>query len=179
LKEEVVSIRFQKCVAVSVWLFIAACGDRSMPAGPDRLTSNATPVMQDGNAQNGASTPGSTGAASGTAAWSSSSGGSGGTVKQPLTGPAINGVVPEGLATADQSQFSSGGSTILTVTVKSVNLRDGTVLGVSLDFTPVGSITLSGGRGSMTRDLGHFGVSRDPVRVKNGGTEILRGAFFR
>jgi len=136
--------------------------------------------MQDASTQNGASSGGSTGAASGTAAWSSSSsGGSGGTVKEPLTGPAINGVVPEGLATADQSQFSSGGSTILTVTVKSVNLPDGTVLDVVLDFTPIGSITLAGGRGSMTRDLGHFGVSRDPVRVRNGSTEILRGAFFR
>jgi len=150
-----------------------------MPTSPDRA-SNATPVMQDASAQNGASSAGSTGAASGNAAWSSSSsGGSGGTVKEPLTGPAINGVVPEGLATADQSQFSSGGSTILTVTVKSVNLPDGTVLDVALDFTPIGSITLAGGRGSMTRDLGHFGVSRDPVRVRNGSTEILRGAFFR
>jgi hypothetical protein len=150
-----------------------------MPTSPDRFSSNVTPAMQDGSAQNGPSTPGSTVATSGDAGWSSSSGGSGGTVKQTLTGPAINGVVPEGLATADQSQFSSGGSTILTVTVKNVNLPDGTVLGVVLDFTPVGSITLAGGRGSMTRDLGHFGVSRDPVRVRNGDTEILRGAFFR
>lgn len=119
-----------------------------------------------------------TNAASGNQTWSSSSS-SGGTVKETLSGPAIDGVVPEGLAIADQSNFSRGGSTILTVQVKKVNLRDGTVLGVTLDFTPVGSITLSGGQGSMTADLGHFAVSRDQVRVKNGDTQILIGGFFR
>jgi hypothetical protein len=150
-----------------------------MPTSPDRA-SNATPVMQDASAQNGASSAGSTGAASGNAAWSSSSsGGSGGTVKEPLTGPAINGVTPQGVATADESQFSSGGSTTLTVEVRNVNLHDGTVLGVSLDFTPVGSITLAGGQGSMSANLGHFAVSRDQVRVKNGDTTVLIGGYFR
>ncbi|NUR52845.1 MAG: hypothetical protein HOQ29_00195 [Acidobacteria bacterium] len=109
----------------------------------------------------------------------SSSSASGGTVKEVLTGPGINGVVPEGIATADQSQFLAGGSTILTVQVKKVNLRDGTVLGVTLDFTPVGSITLSGGQGTMTANLGHFAVSRDQVRVKNADAVILSGGFFQ
>jgi hypothetical protein len=119
-----------------------------------------------------------TNAASGNQTWSSSSS-SGGTVKETLSGPAIDGVVPRGVATADQSQFRSGGSTILTVQVRDVNLPDGTVLGVTLDFTPVGSITLADRQGSMTANLGHFGVSRDQVRVKNGDTQILIGGFFQ
>ena len=77
------------------------------------------------------------------------------------------------------SSFSTGGSTILTVQVKKVNLPDGTVLNVTLDFTPIGSLTLTGGQGSMQADLGHFGVSRDQVRVKNGDTVILQGGFFQ
>jgi hypothetical protein len=106
----------------------------------------------------------------------------GGTLKETLSGPAINGVVPEGQALADESQFLSGGDTILTVQVKKVNLPDGTALNVTLDFSPIGSITLSRGEGTMTRNLGHFGVSRDAVRVFNGataGTPILSGGFFQ
>ena len=101
------------------------------------------------------------------------------TLTEQLTGPAINGVVPEGQAQADESRFQQGGSTILTVQVKKVNLPDGTVLNVSLDFTPVGTITLSKGEGTLRTNLGHFAVSNDQVRVNNGGTTILTGAFFR
>ena len=103
----------------------------------------------------------------------------GGTVSEALSGPAIGSVVPEGQAQADESQFASGGSTILTVAVKKVNLPDGTVLGVSLDFSPVGLITLNRGEGTLSTDLGHFGVSNDQVRVTSGGTTILSGAFFK
>jgi hypothetical protein len=173
IQEVVVSIKFQNCVVMSVLLsvsfLVAACGDRSMPTSPDtRFDSSATSATQ------------SASAATLDPAWTSSSSSSGGgTVKEILSGPAINGVTPEGLAIADQSRFSSGGSTILTVQVKKVSLRDGTVLGVTLDFTPVGSITLAGGEGSMTANLGHFAVSRDQVRVKNGDTQILIGGFFQ
>jgi hypothetical protein len=100
-------------------------------------------------------------------------------VTEQLSGPAINGVVPEGRAIADEKQFPCGGSTILTVQVKKVNLPDGTVLDVSLDFTPIGTITLSRQEGTMTADLGHFAVSNDEVRVANNGTVILIGPFFR
>jgi hypothetical protein len=103
----------------------------------------------------------------------------GGTVKETLTGSAIGGVVPEGQALADESQYLAGGSTILTVQIKKVNLPNGTVLPVSLDFTPVGSITLSNGEGTMSANLGHFAVSRDQVRVKNNGVTILSGGFFQ
>jgi hypothetical protein len=108
-----------------------------------------------------------------------SSGGGGGTVKETLTGPAIGGVVPQGQALADMSRFSSGGSTTLTVQIKNVNLANGVVLQVTLDFTPVGTITLSGGAGTLVTSLGHFGVSRDQVRVNNAGTTILSGGFFQ
>jgi hypothetical protein len=108
---------------------------------------------------------------------------SGGTKKEILTGPAINGVVPEGQALADMSQFSNGGDTILTVQVKKVNLPDGTRLSVTLDFGPVGTITLSRNEGTLVANLGHFGVSFDQVRVYNGtdttGTPILSGGFFQ
>jgi hypothetical protein len=103
----------------------------------------------------------------------------GGTLKETLSGSAIGGVVPEGQALADESQFAAGGSTILTVQVKKVNLPDGTVLPVTLDFTSVGSITLSNGEGTMRASLGHFGVSRDQVRVLNGSTTVLSGGFFQ
>jgi hypothetical protein len=103
----------------------------------------------------------------------------GGTAKETLSGPSIAGVKPEGQAFADMSQFQSGGSTILTVQIRKVNLPDGTVLAVSLHFTPVGSISLRSGEGSLTANLGHFGVSRDPVVVKNGTTTILAGGYFQ
>jgi hypothetical protein len=104
---------------------------------------------------------------------------SGGTLKETLTGPAVSGVVPEGQALADESRFPSGGNTILTVQIRKVNLPDGTILGVSIDFTPLGSIALAQGAGSVTVSLGHFGVSRDSVAVKNGGVTILSGGSFQ
>jgi hypothetical protein len=108
-----------------------------------------------------------------------SSSGAGGTRRETLTGAAINGVVPEGQALADLSRFASGGDTFLTVTIRKVNLPDGTNLGVNLDFKPLGSITLSGGSGTLTVNLGHFAPSRDPVTVKQNGATILGGGFFQ
>jgi hypothetical protein len=106
-------------------------------------------------------------------------GGCGPTVVEELSGPTFNGAVPGGRATADESGFLCGGSTVLTVEVRDVNLPDGSVLGVSLDFGPVGTITLSGMRGALSADLGHFGVSNDEVRVSYNGNVLLVGAFFR
>jgi hypothetical protein len=103
----------------------------------------------------------------------------GGTLKETLTGPAIGGVVPEGQALADESRFQSGGDTILTVQIKKVNLPDGALLDVSLDFSPIGRITLARGEGTLTANLGHFGVSFDQIRVKNGSVTILSGGFFQ
>jgi hypothetical protein len=163
-----VSIRFYKCTAVAV-LLIGGCGDRSLPISPDaRFDSRASST-----AQSGATDPTSV-----SPQWSSSSS-FGGTVKEILSGAAIDGVTPRGIAIADQSQFLGGGSTLLTLEVTDVNLPDGTVLGVTLDFTPIGTITLSDQRGSMSANLGHFAVSRDQVRVLSGATQILIGGFFQ
>lgn len=142
-------------VFITAVTMTAACGSRPMPAGP----SSASPAAL-------------------ASAEQTSSGGGGGTVKEPLSGPAINGVVPQGQALADMSRFASGGSTTLTVQLKNVNLPDGTVVQVTFDFKPVGAITLSHGEGTLATSLGHFGVSRDQVRVNNGATTILSGGFF-
>jgi hypothetical protein len=91
----------------------------------------------------------------------------GGKLKEALSGPSFNGQTPSGTASADETQFSGcGGFSILSVQVKNVNLPDGTQLWVTLDFKPVGTITLSRHSGSMTPyNMGRFGVSRDQVRV--------------
>jgi hypothetical protein len=106
-------------------------------------------------------------------------GGCGSTVTEQLTGATLNGVVPDGRAFADESQLLCGGSTTLTVEVANVNLPDGTVLDVTLDFRPIGTISISGARGALTADLGRFGVSNDEVRVSDAGTLILVGSAFR
>ena len=106
-------------------------------------------------------------------------GGCGPVVSEQLTGPTLNAVVPDGRAIADESRFMCGGTTLLTVQVSNVNLPDGTVLDVSLDFMPVGTITLSRMAGVVTRDLGHFALSNDEVRVTYQGNFVLIGAFFR
>ncbi len=110
----------------------------------------------------------------------------GGTLRESLSGPAINGKTPRGTATADEKKFSGcGGFSLLTAQVKNVNLKDGTVLWVTLDFKPVGMITLSHGSGTMpTYNLGDFGVSRDQIRIYSAlpdistSTQILIGGGF-
>ena len=111
----------------------------------------------------------------------------GGTLRETLSGPSIGGRTPSGTATADESRFSGcGGFSLLSVQVKNVNLPDGTVLWVTLDFGAVGTITLRGGSGTMaTYNLGRFGVSNDEVRVysslpdSGAFQQILIGPFFR
>jgi hypothetical protein len=110
----------------------------------------------------------------------------GGTLKEPLTGPSFNGRTPNGQAAADETQFSGcGGFSILSVQVSNVNLPDGSVLWVTLDFGAVGSITLRGGSGTMARyNMGRFGVSRDQIRVNSAlpdvatAQQILIGGSF-
>ena len=91
----------------------------------------------------------------------------GGTKKEALSGPAFNGRTPRGQATADMTQFSGcGGFSTLSVAVSNLNLPDGAVLWVTLDFKAVGTITLRRGSGTMpTYNMGFFGVSRDQVAV--------------
>src|SRR6478672_11408620 len=65
-----------------------------------------------------------------------------------------------------------------TVNVRNVNLADGVALQVTIDFKPIGTIALSGGSGRLVTSLGHFAVSFDQVRVKNGDATILQGGSF-
>ena len=111
----------------------------------------------------------------------------GGVLKEALSGPPFNGRTPSGEATADETRFSGcGGFSLLSVQVKDVNLPDGIVLWVTLDFQPVGTMTLRGGSATMpTYNLGHFGVSNDDVRVYSAlpdiasSQQILIGGAFR
>src|SRR4051794_6162677 len=111
----------------------------------------------------------------------------GGTKRESLSGSSIGGRTPSGTATADMSQFSGcGGFSLLSVRVSNVNLPDNTQLWVTLDFKPVGTITLRGGSGTMaTYNMGRFGVSRDAVRVYDrlpdlaGQRQILIGGAFQ
>jgi Putative Ig domain/Abnormal spindle-like microcephaly-assoc'd, ASPM-SPD-2-Hydin len=111
----------------------------------------------------------------------------GGGLQESLSGPTFNGLTPSGQATADETQFSGcGGFSLLSVQVKDVNLPDGTQLWVTLDFGSVGTITLSGGSGTMaTYNMGRFGVSRDQIRVNSalpdvsGAQQILIGGAFQ
>src|SRR3954465_15515999 len=111
----------------------------------------------------------------------------GGVLREPLSGAAFNGRTPSGQATAGETR-SRGcrGFTLLSVQVSDVNLPDGTRLWVTLDFGPVGTITLRGVSGTMaTYNMGRFGVSNDDVRVYSalpdvaGSQQILIGGAFR
>jgi len=111
----------------------------------------------------------------------------GGVLTEALSGPALNGRAPSGRATADETRFSGcGGFSLLSAQVKNVNLPDGRRLWVTLDFGPVGTITLHGGSGTMaTYNMGDFGVSNDDVRVYSalpdlsGSKQILIGGAFQ
>src|SRR4051794_16522462 len=110
----------------------------------------------------------------------------GGVKRETLSGPTFNGRTPSGSATADMTKFSGcGGFSTLTVSVSNVNLPDGTQLWVTLDFGPVGTITLRGGAGTMALyNMGRFGVSRDQIRVYSAlpdvasSVQILIGGSF-
>jgi hypothetical protein len=68
-----------------------------------------------------------------------------------LTGPAIGGKVPSGQGLGDQSQLTAcGGFTVIHVSVKNVNLPNGTVLWVTLGGgQAIGRIVLNGGSATM------------------------------
>jgi hypothetical protein len=91
----------------------------------------------------------------------------GSVLTEPLSGSAFNGQTPRGSASSDETRFSGcGGFSVLTVQVSHVNLPDGTQVWATLDFKPVGLITLKGGSGSIAPyNMGDFGVSRDQIRV--------------
>ena len=96
-----------------------------------------------------------------------------------LTGNAINGVVPTGRASVDQSKLPRHPATV-DVQISSVNLPDGTVLGVVLTDcspSPVGTITLKGGAGQLQTKLpAGCQIGRtSSIFVNNGSTTVLSG----
>jgi hypothetical protein len=102
-----------------------------------------------------------------------------------LSGPAIAGQAPSGQGVGDQSQLTAcGGFTIITATVKNVNLPSGTVLWVTLGGEPIGRITLSNGGGTMSpwtaisslRKQG-MGVFALPPTGSSPQTPLLSGPF--
>jgi hypothetical protein len=149
--------RITSAIAASAFLVVVGCGRQEGPTSP-----SSAPVSGEASART-----------------ASGGGGGCGSAKETLTGAAINGVVPSGEAVADMSRFCSGGSTTLSVQIRNVNLASGVVLQVTLDFKPLGTITLSGGSGQLVTSLGHFAVSFDQVRIKNGDTTIMQGGSFR
>jgi hypothetical protein len=95
-----------------------------------------------------------------------------------LSGPAINGVVPTGNATVDQSKLPTTPLT-LDVQVSSVNLPDGTILSVVLTdcgTAPVGTIKLTHQQGQLKTKVPGCQVGRtSAIYVNNGTTTILSG----
>jgi hypothetical protein len=105
-------------------------------------------------------------------------GGNGPTFTAKFQGAAINGVVPQCEVFIDESQALVGGDTIMTVTVKNVNLPDGTVLEFNLDLDPLGSLVLKGGAGTATVNLGRFAPGGRDTFGLDDGTTVLLGGFL-
>ena len=95
-----------------------------------------------------------------------------------LSGPAINGVVPTGTATVNQSRLPEVPLT-LSVQVSSVNLPDGTVLGVVVTDcggAPVGTIKLVHEQGQLKTKVPGCQVGKlSAIDVNNGASTILSG----
>lgn len=96
----------------------------------------------------------------------------------PLTGAAIDGVVPRGLGEYE----AVGTRTSFETYVNFVNLADGTVLPVMVNGTTVGNITLANHRGELelsSEDGNTVPVvtNGSTISVKNGTTTVLSGTF--
>jgi Putative Ig domain/Abnormal spindle-like microcephaly-assoc'd, ASPM-SPD-2-Hydin len=109
-----------------------------------------------------------------------------GSTTAALTGPAIAGKTPAGQGIGDQSQLTAcGGFTVITASVKDVNLPNGTVLWVTLGGEPIGRITLSGGAGTMapwtlvisTLRKQAMGVFTQPPTATSNQSPLLSGPF--
>ncbi len=96
----------------------------------------------------------------------------------PLTGPAINGVVPTGQAKINQCHLPKQFGT-LTLSVQSVNLPDGTQLTVNYGGLTagqgmnLGSFTLSQQSGKFSTRLSEQAGPNDNIAVMQGSAVIL------
>jgi hypothetical protein len=109
-----------------------------------------------------------------------------GSTTAALAGPVIAGQTPSGQGIGDQSQLTAcGGFTVITASVRNVNLPNGTVLWVTLGGEPIGRITLSGGAGSMapwtlaisTLRKQAMGVFTQPPTGTSTQSPLLSGPF--
>jgi len=94
-----------------------------------------------------------------------------------LVGPAINGVVPTGKATVDQSKLQEGDPGTITLEVKNVNVPDNTRLDIVIAFTHVATVNVVGGQGKVqsTLPLVEFAFGPDELEVKLNGQDIMIG----
>jgi CHRD domain/FG-GAP-like repeat/FG-GAP repeat len=96
----------------------------------------------------------------------------------PLTGTAIDGVIPRGIGEYE----AVGTRTSFETYVNFVNLANGTVLSVTVNGVAVGNITLNNHRGelelrSAEGDTVPVVTNGSTVAVKNGATTVLAGTF--
>lgn len=89
-----------------------------------------------------------------------------------LTGPVLNGIIPSGRASIDQSRIPG----MLKIEVQNVNLPDHTSLDVVIGFFRVGTLNISGGQAKMQTSIG-FQVRADPVTVNVNGIAIMTARF--
>ena len=89
-----------------------------------------------------------------------------------LSGPALNGAVPSGKAVIDQPSLPGK----LTCEVQNVNLPDGAVLTVTVNFYQAGTITLAGRKGRMQADI-PFQVRTGPFTILYQNATIMTGRW--
>ena len=89
-----------------------------------------------------------------------------------LTGPTINGVVPAGQAEVNQCHLPQQFG-MLTVTVQSVNLADGTQLTVTYQGVNLGTFKLSHQSGKFSDRLSTQAGANDQIAVMRGPAVIL------
>jgi hypothetical protein len=102
-----------------------------------------------------------------------------------LSGPAIGGKTPSGQALGDQSKLTAcGGFVTINVSVKNVNVPNGTVLWVTMG-RPIGTLTISNGAATMkpyvlNSDLRKKSVAiyGQPPQLASGLAPILTGPFI-
>jgi hypothetical protein len=93
-----------------------------------------------------------------------------------LAGAAVHGQAPRGNAVATTSGSDCAVfTTRLMVSVEALELPNGTVVAVTSALTPLGTITVTRGAGTMTAELGHFFPVGDTVHVEFAGTQFLSG----
>jgi hypothetical protein len=145
------------------------------PSGSPTGTPSPSPT----GSPTGTPSPSPTGSPTGTPSPSPTGSPNAGDLFAALSGPTINGILPNGFA-----QFEIHSSRLeLEVQVRQVNLPGGTQLAVVVDNINVGSLFLSGGeaRLRLRTDNGQTVppvIVGSTIAIKNGGSNIMTGTFM-